>query len=102
MKRFFFFWSVIAALLVPTNVQAGLWCGAEWEIACIFSGCHSGLAVGVDLLCHENLGGDGQLANFGFICDPWHTINPFWIDHCTACGGEGQIACLNIAKNTYG
>lgn len=104
MKRIACVCTVVAVLMLlqASSVWAGPWCGNEGEIACLFSGCHPGLAVGVDLLCHQNLGGDGELAYFGFICDPWHTINPARIDHCTACGGEGQISCLNFAKNTYG
>jgi hypothetical protein len=58
--------------------------------------------VGGDLLCHENLGGHDELAYAFFVCDPWHTINPFWLDHCVSCGGEWEIACVNFAKNTLG
>ena len=103
MKRLVPFFCIFAVVMfVALPAQAGFLCGGEWEWPCIIGGCHDGLAVGVDTFCHENLGGHGEMARIGFICDAWHTINPLRLTHCIECGGEAQIACVNPAAGTSG
>lgn len=80
-------------------------CGDEGEPACLNIvtndyGCKSGLFVAQDLLCHTSCGGNGEAACWPFTCDAGNTINPDWLDHCIACGGEDQWMCVNIANPT--
>ena len=110
MKRITLWCGIFGVImLLPALVQAddcvlfGVSHGHEGEASC-FGFCEAGLVLAVNNICSSpaDVGGDGQLALALFTCDHGNMIDPLLIDHCKACGGEGQLLCANVVNGPLG